>query len=110
MKKEQIKRAISKNLKVAETKGKAIKKDALKKYATVKADAIEKGGELEKIAMKELEKVKKQLNVTADKAENYIKKNPAKAAAIAAGIGAALAAAATLLLSSSDKKVNKKKK
>lgn len=55
--------------------------------------AQEKGDELQKIAMKEYENVQKQMNVAAKKVGEYIKKNPKKAIAISAGIGAALGAA-----------------
>jgi ElaB/YqjD/DUF883 family membrane-anchored ribosome-binding protein len=68
-----------------------------------------KGGELEKVAMKEYAKIKKQMDATAKKVENYVKKNPARAAAISAGIGMALGAVAGLV-ASSGKKANKKKK
>ncbi len=95
---KQVKKVISKNLKVAEKKGKEIKKVA-----------IEKGGELEKIAMKEFEKIQKEMELTSKKAGEYIKKNPGKAALISAGIGAALGTAVALLISQSGKKSNKKK-
>lgn len=65
------KRTIKKNIKIAQVKG----------------------DDLQKIAMKEYETVKKQMDVTAKKVGDYIKKNPKKAAMISAGIGAALGAA-----------------
>lgn len=59
-------------------------------------------------AQKEFEKVKKQAEATMKKAESYIKKNPEKSAAIAAGVGVALATAAALFLSGDSKKGKKK--
>lgn len=61
-------------------------------------------------AQKEFEKVRKQAEATMKKAESYIKKNPEKSAAIAAGVGVALATAAALFLSGDDKKKKTKKK
>jgi ElaB/YqjD/DUF883 family membrane-anchored ribosome-binding protein len=124
MNKKQIKKAIGANLKVAEKKGKVIKKAAIKKGSELKAMAKSGYNQLKKDmnispseakklelrAIKEYEKVKKQMETTVKKAETYIKKNPAKAAAISAGIGIALASAAALLISSSDRKPNKKKR
>lgn len=69
------------------------------------------GKELEKsrrIAEKEVVKVKKSIETVAKRTEDFIKKNPEKAAAIAAGVGAALGAALAFL-SSGDKKKGKKK-
>lgn len=128
MNKKQIKKVIDKNIKVAQTKGRAMVKKSVK-VANAKSSelkAIAKSGynklkkdmnispteakQLEMLAIKEYEKIKKQMENTAKKAETYMKKNPGKSAAISAGIGAALAGAAALWLSSSDKKVNKKKK
>lgn len=60
-------------------------------------------------AQKEFDKVRKQAEATMKQAENYIKKNPEKSAAIAAGVGAALATAAAIFLSSDHKKKGKKK-
>ena len=60
-------------------------------------------------AQKEFEKVRKQAESTMKKAESYIKKNPEKSAAIAAGVGAALATAAAIFLSGDSKKKGKKK-
>lgn len=50
------------------------------------------------LAVKEVAKVKKQLTSTYATVEGYAKKNPEKAAMVAAGIGAALGAALTLLM------------
>jgi|GEM_PF-631043 len=104
---------VKKNLKVAQAKGSELKAIAKSGYNQLKKDmniSPADAKNLEARAIKEYEKVKKQMEVTAKKAEAYIKKNPGKAAAISAGIGAALAGAAALWLSNSDKKVNKKKK
>jgi len=63
-----------------------------------------KGAELQKLAAKEYAKVKKQMDVTAKKVEVYVKKNPEKAAAIAAGVGMALGAVAGILAGRASKK------
>lgn len=55
------------------------------------------------LAEKEMAKVKKQLESTYSTVEGYAKKNPEKAALVAAGIGAALGAALTLLISGGKK-------
>ena len=60
-----------------------------------------------KLVEKEAMKMKKSVESVAKTAEDFMKKNPEKAAAIAAGIGAALGAAATLLFSSGKKKGKK---
>jgi ElaB/YqjD/DUF883 family membrane-anchored ribosome-binding protein len=59
-------------------------------------------------AQKELSKVRKQAEATMKKAEGYIKNNPEKSVAIAAGVGAALTAITALLLSGDSKKKKKK--
>ncbi len=61
------------------------------------------GAELEKKAMKEFEKIKKQMDSTAKKVEGFVKKNPEKAAAISAGIGLALGTIAGILASKKKK-------
>ena len=76
-------------------------KKAIRKKIVV---AQQKGSDLEKIAMKEYEKVQKQMEVTAKKVGEYIKKNPKKAIAISAGIGAALGAAIAGLTAVASKK------
>lgn len=77
-------------------------KKAIKKKIVV---AQQKGADLEKLALKEYDKVKKQMDAAAKKVGNYIKKNPKKAAAISAGIGAAVGAAiAGLIVAASKKK------
>ncbi len=55
------------------------------------------------LAEKEVAKVKKQLENTYATVEHYAKKNPEKAAMVAAGIGAALGAAIALLMSTGKK-------
>ncbi len=83
----------------------------MQKNATVEdvknkvTEGIEKS---RKVAEKEIAKVKKHLDTTLKTADNYIKKNPEKAAAISAGIGAALGAAIALLVSGGDSKKKKK--
>ncbi|EKE18948.1 MAG: hypothetical protein ACD_9C00188G0002 [uncultured bacterium] len=106
---KKAKKTMKKGLRQAQKQGVAIRKSTAKKYEAVKRSAIEKGGLLEDMAIKEYENIKKQMDQTTKKAEDYIKKNPAKAALISAGIGAALAAAAALLMSGG-KKNNRKKK
>ncbi len=64
------------------------------------AKAKKKGAELEGAAMKEVKKIEKELQATSKKVGAYIKKNPEKAAAIAAGIGAALGTVAGLFMAS----------
>ena len=76
-------------------------KKAIRKKIVV---AQQKGSDLEKIAMKEYEKVQKQMEVTAKKVGEYIKKNPKKAIAISAGIGADLGAAIAGLTAVASKK------
>jgi ElaB/YqjD/DUF883 family membrane-anchored ribosome-binding protein len=69
------------------------------------------GKEIDKskaLVEKEAAKMKKTINAATKKAEDFMKRNPEKATAIAAGIGAALGAAAALLLSGSSKKKGKK--
>ena len=58
-------------------------------------------------ATKELTKVKKAADAAVKQAEQFIKKNPEKAALVATGIGAALGAVAALLF---NKGGTKKKK
>jgi len=66
--------------------------------------AKKKGAELEGTAMKEFKKIQKEMETTSKKVSAYIKKNPEKAAAIAAGIGAALGTVAGLFMSGGKKK------
>jgi len=55
------------------------------------------------VAVKEVAKVKKQLASTYATVEGYAKKNPERAAMVAAGIGAALGAAIALLMNGGKK-------
>jgi len=100
----KIKKAINKNIKVAQDRGGEIKRAAAKKYAKAKKETKKAGDEFERIAKVEYEKVKKQMDATAKKVGDYIKKNPKKAAMISAGIGAALGAVAGLVASSGGRK------
>lgn len=68
------------------------------------------GKDLQVVAEKETIKVKKHLENTAKQVEDFIKTNPEKASAVAAGIGAALGAAAAMLLSVDKKPFKKGKK
>lgn len=74
------------------------------------AKAKEKGAELEVVAMKELKKIQKEMEMTTKKVEAFIKKNPEKAAMIAAGIGAALGTVAGLFMGAAKGKAKGKKK
>jgi ElaB/YqjD/DUF883 family membrane-anchored ribosome-binding protein len=58
-------------------------------------------------AMKELAKVKKSTESMVKQTEQFVKKNPEKAALVAASIGAALGAAAAMLFSQDSKKKKK---
>lgn len=60
--------------------------------------------DVQKTVEAELKKIKRDMEAAAKKAEAYIKKNPEKAAAISAGVGAALGAAAALLMGGANKK------
>ena len=116
--------AVKQNVKAAKAKGAKLKSIAKAKGAELKViaksgyDQLKKemnispseAKKMEQKAIKEYEKVKKQMEATAKKAETYMKKNPGKAAAISAGIGAALAGAAALMFSGKEDKKNKKKK
>lgn len=93
MDKKQVKRVVKKNVKMAEVKGAAIRKAVNK---NVKKAQV-KGNELEAYALKEYDKIKKQMDATSKKVEAYVKKNPEKVAAISAGIGMALGAVAGVL-------------
>ncbi|EKE20249.1 MAG: hypothetical protein ACD_8C00033G0001 [uncultured bacterium] len=91
MNKKQITKVVKKNVKKVAVKAKSASAD------------------LEKLAMKEYGKIKKQMDTTAKKVEGYVKKNPEKAAAISAGIGMALGAIAGILAGSKMKGKKKKK-
>lgn len=83
---------------------KQIKKVVRKNVKKVKVQAKSASADLEKLAMKEYDKIKKQMDATSKKVEVYVKKNPAKAAAISAGIGMALGAVAGILAAGGKKK------
>lgn len=88
-----------------------VKKEVKKVKKAINANldkAKAKGAELEGVAMKEINKIKKEMDVTSKKVENYIKRNPEKAAMIAAGIGAALGTVAGLFMGSGKSKGKKK--
>ncbi len=61
-------------------------------------------------AEKEIAKVKKQIDGTISKVEGYVKKNPEKAAMIAAGVGAALGSVLTAFMTHKKKSAAKKGK
>ncbi|KKQ53207.1 MAG: hypothetical protein US70_C0005G0041 [Parcubacteria group bacterium GW2011_GWD2_38_11] len=103
MNKKQIKKVVAKNVKKAQVKGAVIKKAVQKNVQKAQTS----GAELQKMALKEYDKIKKQMDATSKKVESYVKKNPAKAAAISAGIGMALGAVAGILAAGGKK--NKKK-
>lgn len=61
-------------------------------------------------AKKEVARIKKEIAKAGKKVEDFVKKNPGKAAAISAGIGIALGAGLTALLKAGGKKKNNRKK
>jgi ElaB/YqjD/DUF883 family membrane-anchored ribosome-binding protein len=67
------------------------KKEAKKKVEVMK-------GNVKAFAQKELAKAKAEMAKAAKKVEDYVKKNPEKAAIISAGIGAAIGAAVAALI------------
>ena len=69
----------------------------------VKKQVMGKIEDGQKVAEREVAKVKKQFNSAVKSVEGYVKKNPEKAALITAGVGAALGAALTLLMSGKKK-------
>jgi ElaB/YqjD/DUF883 family membrane-anchored ribosome-binding protein len=90
---------------------KEVKKEVKKVKKVIDANlakAKEKSSELEGVAMKELRKIQREMEVTSKKVETYIKKNPEKAAMIAAGIGVALGTVAGLFMGSGKPKGKKK--
>ena len=87
------------------------KTTAQKKPDTTKKKAEQETAKAKRATDKEIRKMKKQLAATEKEATAYIKKNPKKATAISAGIGAALGAtAAALLVGSHKRKKGTKKK
>lgn len=88
-----------------------VKKEVKKVKKVINANldkAKAKGAELEGAAMKELRKIQREMEVTSKKVETYIKKNPEKAAMIAAGIGVALGTVAGLFMGAGKTKGKKK--
>lgn len=69
----------------------------------VKAEVVKQVDKTKVMAEKEIARVKKQLEGTYATVASYAKKNPEKAAMVAAGIGAALGAALALLMSGGKK-------
>lgn len=78
---------------------------------TVKAQVADKIDATRKQAEKEMAKVKNHVDASVKKVDDYVRKNPEKAAMISAGIGAALGAALALLVGGkkSSKAAGKKK-
>jgi ElaB/YqjD/DUF883 family membrane-anchored ribosome-binding protein len=70
----------------------------------LKGKVVAQVGKGRAAAEKEIAKVKKQLSSTYATVENFAKKNPEKAALVAAGIGAALGAAIAMLMRGGKKK------
>ncbi len=71
---------------------KVVKKVSVKKIAKKETDKIQK------MAEREIKKIKKELISLEKKAATYIKQNPGKAAAATAAIGAAIGAGLTAML------------
>ncbi len=74
-----------------------------KKKIDPRAIAKKEAQKLQKVAEREMKKVKKELVVAEKKVADFIKKNPAKAAAISAAAGAAIGASIADLLSGRNK-------
>ena len=106
--KAKIKKTIKKNIGIAKKKGGELQKVAAKNYVKARKQTLKASGEFQKIAKVEYTKIKKEIDATAKKVEDYIKKNPNEAALISAGIGTALGAVAGLLASAGKKKKGKK--
>lgn len=79
------------------------KKQVEKMAEAIKDKVVAQVDKTKVLAEKEMVKVKKQLDHTYSAVEGFAKKNPEKAALVAAGIGAALGAALTLLISGGKK-------
>lgn len=78
--------------------------------AEMKAKLVAELEKSRKMAEKEIAKAKKKIEGALTKAENYVKKNPEKAAMIAVGIGAAIGSALTAYAVKHTKGSAKKKK
>lgn len=74
----------------------------------VQQKLVKKLSQVEVQAVKEIAKVKKATESAVKQAEQFVKKNPEKAALVAAGIGAALGAAVAMLFSDTKKSGKKK--
>jgi ElaB/YqjD/DUF883 family membrane-anchored ribosome-binding protein len=79
-------------------------KEVKKVVDTNIAKAKAKGAELEGATLKELKKIQKEMEDASKKIGAYVKKNPEKAAIIAAGVGAALGTVAGIFMGSKKKK------
>ncbi len=77
-----------------------MKKGALK---DMKKEVEKNIAKAQVIAEKELKKLRQTVESSLKKTEAFVKKNPEKAALIAAGVGAALGAAVTKILTSRKK-------
>lgn len=75
-----------------------------KTFAGVKAQVVSGLDKSRKQAEKEMAKVKQQIGASLKKVDEYVRKNPKKAAMVSAGIGAALGAAVAFLLGGKKKK------
>ncbi|MBI2439050.1 MAG: hypothetical protein HYV45_00375 [Candidatus Moranbacteria bacterium] len=73
-------------------------------FAEVKESVVKEFEKSKKMAEREAMKMKKGVEASLKKIDEYMKKNPEKAAAISAGIGAALGAAVALLMTKKKKK------
>lgn len=69
-----------------------------KTVKAVKDKVMDEFGKTRRQAEKELAKVRKDVEATLKQVSAFVKKNPEKAAAVAAGIGAALGGAVALFL------------
>jgi ElaB/YqjD/DUF883 family membrane-anchored ribosome-binding protein len=65
---------------------------------TVKKEVEREFKKAQSLAEKEISKVKKEFTKALKQAEQYVKKNPEKATAIAAGVGATIGAGVTALV------------
>lgn len=85
------------------------KTDAEKMVEDMKKKVSAKVDKTRAMAEGEIAKLKKTFDASVKKAEDFVKKNPEKAAAVVAGVGVALGAALTLLLSGGSPKRKGKK-
>lgn len=87
----------------AQRKERETEETASEKIREAKADAGKAGRDVREAAMKEYEIIKRKMNDTSMKVEDYIKKHPKKATLISAGVGTALGAIIALLISKKKK-------